>query len=299
MNIKLKQQVRRNALITGVGGQDGFYLVEWLLQQGYEVYGIERSLAQVSRELKDRLAGLFCIELTEPQGLADVVRRVKPQEVYHLAAHHFSSQGSENRTDRLDPFWAVNLLAANVILEVFRQELKESRFFYAASAHIFGVPEVCPQTEWTRHRPNTLYGISKSAGVHLCRYYRESYGLHVSAGILFNHESPRRSASFVTTQLACAAAKASVGRPERLIIRDLEAVVDWGAAQDYVKAMWLMLQQPSGDDYVISSGIPRTVREFAETAFASVKLVATEFVFQDHTRLLNIRTNLVGYIVVL
>lgn len=271
----------KKALITGITGQDGFYLAESLLQRGYEVHGVARSLARMPPELKDRLASVSCVDLFEPWGLSEMVRQIQPEEVYHLAAHHFSSQGRENRSSRLDSFVSVNLLAANVALEVIRHELPESRFFYAASAHIFGMPEVCPQTERTPHRPNTLYGISKSAGVHLCGYYRENYGIHASAGILYNHESPHRPANFVTTLLARAAAQASFGRPEPLIIRDLDAIVDWGAAQDYVTAMWLMLQQPHGDDYVIASGIPRTVRDFADTAFECVGLQAADFVVQD------------------
>jgi GDPmannose 4,6-dehydratase len=143
------------------------------------------------------------------------------------------------------------------------------------------MPEVCPQTESTPHRPNTLYGISKSAGVHLCEYYRANYGVHASAGILYNHESPRRQSNFVTTLIARAAAQASFGRPEPLIIRDLEAIVDWGAAQDYVTAMWLMLQQPRSDNYIIASGISHTVQDFADAAFEYVGLCAADFVVQE------------------
>ena len=279
--IKIDPFRRRCALITGVNGQDGYYLSEWLFRKGYEVYGISRSLTQIPTDMKDWLTGIFCVDLTEPQGLAEFVRRVQPHEVYHLAAHHFSSQNNENCTGQLNPFVAVNLLAPNIILEVLRYEFPQSRFFYAASPHVFGLADVCPQTEGTPHRPKTPYGISKSAGVHLCGYYRENFGLHTSAGILYNHESPRRSANFVTTQIVRAAAKAALGSPEPLKIRDLDAVVDWGAAQDYVIAMWQMLQQPRGDDFIIASGVPRTVLDFAVTAFNYVGLRAADFIFQE------------------
>jgi GDPmannose 4,6-dehydratase len=292
-SIQQNSPVKYRALITGVNGQDGFYLAEWLLRKGYEVHGTVRSPSKIPLELKERLAGISVINLIKPQLLADVVRQVRPYEIYHLAAHHFSSQGSENYTSQLDPFVSVNLLAADAALKVLRYELPNSRFFYAASAHIFGRPEVCPQTETTPHWPDTLYAISKSAGVHLCRYYRESHGIYTSVGILYNHESPRRPVSFVTTQIARAAAQAFLGKPKPLAIRNLDAIVDWGAAQDYVKAMWLTLRQPFGDEYIIASGISRTVQDFANEAFDYLGLRADVFVFQDQK---TIRTESLPYV---
>jgi GDPmannose 4,6-dehydratase len=272
--------VRPRALITGVSGQDGSYLAEWLWEHGYEVHGIVRTASKIAPTLMENLASVSVIDLTAQHLFADLIRQVRPDEIYHLAAHHFSSQVTERSAD-LESFLSVNLLSAQLALEVLRDKLPKSRFFYAASSRIFGVPEVCPQTEMTPQRPDTPYAISKSAGFHLCRYYREKYDLHATVGILYNHESPRRSASFVTTQIALAAARAFVGEPEPLIIRDLDAMVDWGAAEDYVKAMWLTLQQPFGDDYVIASGIRRTVRDFAAAAFDCLGLSSDEFVFQD------------------
>jgi GDPmannose 4,6-dehydratase len=152
---------------------------------------------------------------------------------------------------------------------------------YAASSYIFGKPDVSPQTEITPHRPNTPYGVSKTAAVLLCRYYREVHKLYTVAGILYNHESPRRSAGFVTTQIARAAALAACGKAEPLILKDLNFVVDWGAAEDYVDAMWRTLQQSSGDEYIISTGIPRTVGDFAREAFGAVGLKSEEYVFQQ------------------
>ncbi len=272
--------MKRKALITGVTGQDGSYLAEWLWEHGYEVHGIVRIASKIAPTLKEKLASVSVIELTAPHLFADLIRQVRPDEIYHLAAHHFSSQVTEEPAD-LELFLLVNLLTAQIALEVLRDKLPKSRFFYAASSRIFGVPDVCPQTETTPQRPDTPYAISKSAGFHLCRYYREKYDLHATVGVLYNHESLRRSASFVTTQIALAAARAFVGEPEPLIIRDLDAIVDWGAAQDYVQAMWLTLQQPCGDEYIIASGIPRTVRDFANEAFNYLGMRADEFVFQD------------------
>lgn len=284
----------KRALITGVAGQDGSYLAEFLFDKGYEVHGIARSSSTITQVLRERLKSVSVIDLAKPQSLKKVIREIRPDEVYHLAAHHFSSQGTQNRTGELDPFISINLMAANVMLEVMRYKLPESRFFYAASAHIFGAPTVSPQTESTPLLPDTPYAISKSAGVHLCRYFREKHNVYASTGILYNHESPRRPSSFVTTQIARCATLAYVGKPEPIIIRDLDAVVDWGAAQDYVRAMWLTLQQSLGDDYIIASGVPRTVRDFAEAAFECVNLNADDFVFQDQKKVEDKRLPYIG-----
>lgn len=272
---------KRRALITGIDGQDGFYLAESLLQHDYTVFGITHSNVTAPSKLHSQLACVFVADLNQPQRLAEIVRQTRPQELYHLAAHHFSSQHGENSLGQLAPFVSVNLLAVDAALQVVRDEIPTSRFFYAASAHIFGTPLATPQTEETPHRPETLYAISKSAAVHLCRYYREAFGVFAAVGILYNHESPRRRSDFVTTQIARAAANAAMGRPTPLLLRDLDAVVDWGAAQDYVRAMWLTLQQPRADEYIISSGAPHTVREFARVAFDTVGLRAENFVTQD------------------
>ena len=281
LSIQPGSPTKPRALITGISGQDGFYLAEWLLQQGYAVFGTTRLVTQVSPKIRGRLAGVFVADLIQSHQLMEIVRRVQPHEVYHLAAYHFSSQRNENSLGQLEPFVAVNLRAADCVLQILRDEMPSSRFFYAASAHIFGVPAMMPQTEEMPHHPDTLYAISKSAGVHLCRYYRTTFGIFAAAGILYNHESPRRRADFVTTQIAHAAARAALGSRAPLVLRDLDAVVDWGAAQDYVRAMWLILQQPRADEYIIASGVPRTVREFAQVAFDAVGLRADDFVFQS------------------
>jgi GDPmannose 4,6-dehydratase len=284
----------KRALITGVNGQDGAYLAELLLGQGYRVIGLDRrppprdmpSLAALDRHL--------VVDLLEPGALEAAVRQVRPDELYHLAAHHFSSQTDDNRTGRLEPFLRVNLIAPSEALEFIAKELPSCRYFCAASAQVFGAPTSSPQTESTPRNPDTPYGISKSAAMDVCRYFRNHRGVFASAGILYNHESPRRGESFVTTQIARAAALASTGVREPLRLRDLNAVVDWGAAQDYVRAMWLTLQQRTSGEYIIASGAGRTVREFAEAAFAVVRLRASDYLTQESPPTTSTRVPLVG-----
>ena len=270
----------KRAFITGVSGQDGSYLAEFLLSRRYEVHGVTRSLASVPKGLRDTLAGLHVVDLNSSEILADLILQVRPTEIYHLAAHHFSSQGEENRFGQLGSFIAVNLLAADHMLDVLSRQLREARLFYAASAQIFGSPVESPQSERTALAPDSPYAISKAGGLYLCRHYRHNHGIFAAAGILYNHESPRRGPNFVTVQIARAAALATLGRPEPLVLRDLEAVVDWGAAQDYVQAMWLTLQHATPQEYIIASGIPRTVRDFAREAFQAVGLPAEDYVQQ-------------------
>ena len=211
-----------------------------LLSDGYEVHGTVLPSVQVSEDFCSRIT-IHQIDLSKPVLLSELVCSICPTEIYYLAAHHFSSQGDENAKGLPAPFLAVNVVAPNIILEQIKRKLPKTWFFYAASSHIFGVPEYFPQTEATPHKPTNPYAISKSAGVMLCRYYRETHGLYVSTGILYNHESPRRSADFVTTRIARAAALASIGKKEPVYIENLGAVVDWGAAKDYVAAMRILL----------------------------------------------------------
>lgn len=271
----------KRALITGVNGQDGSYLAELLLAHGYGVIGLDRNPPPQDLPSLAALDGHLVVDLIEPGSLEAAVRQVRPDELYHLAAHHFSSQTDENRTGPLEPFLRVNLIAPSEALEFIATELPSCRFFYAASAQVFGAPSSWPQNESTPRNPDTPYGISKSAGMDVCRYFRTHRGVFASVGILYNHESPRRGDSFITTQIARAAARAARGLPSRLVLKDLEAVVDWGAAQDYVRAMWLTLQQPGADDYIIASGKGRTVREFAEEAFSVVGMHAADRVTQE------------------
>jgi len=275
--------MQKKALITGISGQDGSYLAEYLYSKGYDVHGVDISFAQLPLQIKNIISELHEIDLTKPKLLKKLIQKILPDEIYHLAAYHFSSQKDGNIKMSFEPFNSINLLATNEILDTIRRDLAKCRFFYASSSHIFGKVDHYPQNEKTPYRPDSLYGITKAAGNELCKFYREYYGVYASVGILYNHESSRRPLSFVTSQIAEAAAKASLGIEVRLILRDLDAIVDWGAAQDYVRAMWLTLQQSISDDYIISSGVPRRVNEFSKVAFDYVGLNANDFIFQDPT----------------
>jgi len=283
----------KKALITGVSGQDGFYLSELLLEKGYEVHGIRRYLSNSTIDLDKRIKYYNEIDIASKNSISRLIREVEPDEIYHLAAYHFSSQNEENKNKLFDQFYQVNLFCTNEILESINKFVPDCRFFYASSCHIFGKPDVFPQNEKTPFRPNSLYSITKCAGTNLCKFYREYHKIYTSVGILYNHESPRRSNSFVSTQIAETAAKASLGIPAKLILQDLDAKVDWGSAKDYVRAMWLSLQQSIGDDYIISSGNTHTIREFAKIAFDSVGLDFSEYIFQQSN---HNKTNVIPYL---
>ena len=244
--------------------------------------------------LKEHLADFFVIDLDRPVLLANTILKICPDEIYHLAAHHFSSQSEKNRTEAFLPFNLINVLAVDEALQVMMADLQTTKYFYASSCQIFGVPTVFPQTESTPYNPDTPYSISKCTGFYLCRYYRSMYNIHASVGILYNHESPRRGMSFVSSQIARAAAKAYYGKCEPLLIKNLDAIVDWGAAEDYVRAMWLTLQQKNGDEYIIASGVPHTVRDFAKEAFGYLGLNWEKYVFQDKNRISSTRLPYIG-----
>ena len=284
----------KTAFITGISGQDGSYLAEYLWSIGYIVYGTAKSLSNIPIKTQNNSSGLFEIDFTKPNTLKEIILDIQPDEIYHLAAYHFSSQKDGNSNMPFEPFNSINLLTTYEILETIRLANFKSRFFYASSCQIFGKVDHYPQSEKTQYKPDSFYGITKVAGNELCKFYREYYGIYASVGILYNHESVRRPLSFVTTKIAEAAAKAFIGIPEKLFLRDLEAIVDWGSAEDYVKAIWLTLQHSSGDDYIISSGIPRTVNYFSKIAFESVGLNWQNFVFQDSTYIKNAKLPYLG-----
>lgn len=274
----------KRALITGITGQDGSYLAEFLLEQGYEVHGIVRRIAiedpahRLWRILaiKDRLQ-LHAASLESLPSIYRVFQAVKPDECYHLAAQSFVSYSFEDEFSTLN----ANINGTHYVLAALKDCAPACRFYFAASSEMFGKVAEVPQRETTRFHPRSAYGISKVAGFDLTRNYREAYGIQASCGILYNHESPRRGFEFVTRKITSHAARIKLGLIRELKLGNLEAKRDWGHAREYVRAMWMMLQQPLAEDYVIATGEQHTVREFAEVAFSCVGLDYRNYVAID------------------
>lgn len=274
----------KRALITGITGQDGSYLAEFLLEQGYEVHGIVRRIAiedpahRLWRILaiKDRLH-LHAASLESLPSIYRVFQAVKPDECYHLAAQSFVSYSFEDEFSTLN----ANINGTHYVLAALKDCAPACRFYFAASSEMFGKVAEVPQRETTRFHPRSAYGISKVAGFDLTRNYREAYGIQASCGILYNHESPRRGFEFVTRKITSHAARIKLGLIRELKLGNLEARRDWGHAREYVRAMWMMLQQPLAEDYVIATGEQHTVREFAEVAFSCVGLDYRDYVTID------------------
>ena len=268
------------ALITGVTGQDGSYLAEFLLERGYEVYGLVRRSSTVNFEriqhIQDRLQ-LLPGDLLDPNSLLEAIRAARPQEIYNLAAQSFV-QTSWNQPVLTGEFTA---LGVTRLLEAMRLLAPEARFYQASSSEMFGNATESPQNEATPFRPRSPYGVAKVYGHDIAVNYRDSYGLFIASGILFNHESPRRGLEFVTRKISDGAARIKLGQQDKLALGNLEARRDWGFAGDYVRAMWQMLQLDRPDDFVIASGKTHSVREFARLAFAAVGLDWEEHVVVD------------------
>lgn len=272
------------ALITGITGQDGSYLAEELLERGYEVHGLVRRVAlEDSRHRLARLHGcldrltLHAASLESFASLYKAIETVAPDELYHLAAQSFVSYSFE---DAFSTF-QTNIDGTHFVLEAVRQTHPQCRVYFAGSSEMFGNAAESPQSETTRFSPRSPYGISKVTGYELARNYREAYGMFVSSGILFNHESPRRGFEFVTRKISSHVAGIVHGRTKELRLGNLDAQRDWGFAGDYVQAMWLMLQQSEPRDYVVATGETHTVREFCELAFARANLNWEDYVTTD------------------
>ena len=259
------------ALITGINGQDGSYLAELLLEKGYDVYGMVRRSSTETFEriahIKDQL-NLVQADLHDQGSIIDTLSEVKPSEIYNLAAMSFVP------TSWKQPILTGDITALGVtrMLEAIRVVDKSIRFYQASSSEMFGHVQEVPQTEKTPFYPRSPYGVAKLYGHWITVNYRESYGLFAVSGILFNHESPRRGLEFVTRKVTYAVARIKHGLQQELRLGNLEAKRDWGFAKDYVRAMWLMLQQEAPDDYVVSSDNTHTVREMCEVAFGHVGL---------------------------
>jgi GDPmannose 4,6-dehydratase len=271
----------KKALITGVTGQDGSYLAEWLLEQGYAVHGIVRRLSSDNYERIEHLIDhitLHQADLLDQLSLIDVMREVEPDEVYNLAAMSFvpTSWRQPVLTGEFTALGVTRMLEAIRLLAPQR-----IRFYQASSSEMFGKVQAVPQSETTPFYPRSPYGIAKLYGHWITVNYRESYGMYCVSGMLFNHESPRRGLEFVTRRVTDGVARIKLGLANELRLGNLDARRDWGHAKDYTRAMWLMLQQDQPDDYVIATGQTHSVREFVEVAFGHVGLDWRKYVVQD------------------
>jgi GDPmannose 4,6-dehydratase len=270
----------RRALITGVAGQDGSYLAELLLDKGYEVFGIVRGSPEVRYPNLARVQDdihLLQGDLLDQMTLLDAITRAEPDELYNLAATSFVP-ASWRQPVMTAQFTAVGVTS---MLEAVRITKPELRVYQASTSEMFGATTESPQHELTRFAPHNPYAVAKLYGHLMVSTYRERYGLHASSGILYNHESPRRPPEFVSRKVTRAAAAIKLGIADELHLGDLEARRDWSYAGDVAVAMWLMLQQETGDDYVVCSGVSRTVRELVETAFAVLDLDPEAYVIVD------------------
>jgi GDPmannose 4,6-dehydratase len=277
-----------SALITGITGQDGSYLAELLLEKGYEVHGMVRRSSSMHRDridpLKQLLGGpqtrepvLHYGDLSDTNTLNQLVQSIKPDEIYNLA-----SQSHVQISFDMPEFTAdVVAIGTLRLLEAIRRAGLGTRFYQASTTEVFGNASDMQPNESTPFHPRSPYACAKAFAHHIVVNYRESYGMHVSCGILGNHESPRRGENFVTRKITRGVVAIVAGREKELVLGNLDAARDWGFARDYVEAMWMMVQQPEGDDYIITTGDVHTVRDFLEATFAMVGLDWHEFVRQD------------------
>jgi GDPmannose 4,6-dehydratase len=270
----------KRALITGITGQDGSYLAEWLLEQDYEVFGVVRRSSTLNFEriahIQDRVQ-LVSADLTDQNSLFGALQQSEPQEVYNLAAQSFV------QTSWTQPVLTGEVTALGVtrILDAIRIFDPKIRFYQASSSEMFGKVQAVPQREDTPFYPRSPYGVAKVYGHWATINYRESYDMFAVSGILFNHESPRRGLEFVTRKVTDAVARIKLGQQNELRLGNLDAKRDWGFAGDYVRAMWMMLQQDRPDDYVIATGETHSVEELVRIAFEHVDLDWRDFVVQD------------------
>ena len=273
------------ALITGITGQDGSYLSELLLSKGYKVHGIVRRVAfedenhrlsRIKNILND--VTLHAGSLESYASLFNIILKIKPDEVYHLAAQSYVGYSFEDEFSTLN----INVNGTHYLLSATKEfAYNKVKFYFAGTSEMFGKVKETPQNENTPFNPRSSYGISKVTAYHLVKNYREAYNLHASSGILFNHESPRRGFEFVTRKISFGVSKIKKGLQKKLRLGNIKAKRDWGHAKDYVEAMWLMLQQKKPDDFVIGTGKEHSVEDFAKKAFAHVGLNYKDYVISD------------------
>ena len=278
--ISSTENTSRRALVTGITGQDGAYLAEFLLSEGYEVHGMVRRASTESFERISHLRGRLTLhqaDLLDQLSIITLISDVRPHEVYNLAAQSFVP------TSWLQPLLTGEFTALGVtrVLEAIRLVDPKIRFYQASSSEMFGAVVEEPQTEQTPFYPRSPYGVAKVYGHWITVNYRESYDIFACSGILFNHESPRRGKEFVTRKVTDAVARIKLGLQDTLALGNLDAARDWGFAGDYVRAMWLMLQQEEPGDYIVATGVKHTVRELVEMAFSHVGLDWKRYVRTD------------------
>jgi len=274
----------KKALITGISGQDGSYLSEFLISKKYEVHGIIRRVALEDethrlwrlRNIRDGIL-LHSGSLESFPSLAKIINKVQPDEIYHLAAQSYVANSFEDEFSTLN----TNINGTHHMLASMKEFSPKSKFYFAGSSEMFGKTAETPQNENTKFHPRSAYGISKVAGFELTRNYREAYNFFASTGILFNHESPRRGFEFVTRKISFAVAKIKNNLQKELRLGNIKAMRDWGHAKDYVEAMWLMLQKKTPSDYVIGTGEQHSVEEFLNIAFKHVGLNFEDYIKID------------------
>ena len=263
--------MKKIALITGITGQDGSYLAEFLLEKGYEVHGIVRRSSVVTTEriehlIKNNSITLHDGDLSDSSGLIQLINKIQPDEIYNLAAqsHVGTSFDVPEYTGNIDALGVLRLLEAIHVLHLE----KKTKLYQASTSELYGKVEEVPQSETTPFHPYSPYAVAKQYAFWICREYREAYGIFAANGILFNHESPRRGENFVTRKITLAASRIKCGLQDHLELGNLDSLRDWGYAKDYVECMWLIMQQNEPDDFVIATGVQHTVREFCTLAFS-------------------------------
>ncbi|MBI2039443.1 MAG: GDP-mannose 4,6-dehydratase [Candidatus Niyogibacteria bacterium] len=284
----------KRALITGITGQDGSYLAEFLLGKGYKVFGLERRVSSKRRDnvrhLEDRVSFLSG-DMLDQTSLIQAIQEAEPDEVYNLAAQSFVGESWRQPTYTGD----VTGLGVARILGAIRTVNPKIRFYQGSSSEMFGATKEVPQTEKTSFYPRSPYGVAKLYGHWITVNYRESYGIFTCSGICFNHESPRRGLEFVTRKITDAVARIKFGRQDQLLLGNMDAHRDWGFAGDYVEAMWLMLQQDQPDDYVVATGETHSIQEWLERAFSCAGLDWRKYVVANTAE--NIRPAEVSFLV--
>ena len=271
-------KLKKKALITGITGQDGSYLAELLLKKNYKVIGLikkknhKNKLKNISH-IKSKIK-LYTCDLENYLNIKKKLTKIKPNEIYHLAAESFVSYNFEEESKALN----INIKTTHNILSIIKNYLPKTKFYFASSSEMYSKINSSPQNELTNFKPGSAYGVSKLAGFQLTRNFRETYGIFACTGILYNHESPRRGINFVTRKITNSVAKIKLGKQKKLILGNLSSKRDWGYAPDYVEAIWLMMQSKIPSDYVIGTGKLHTVKDLLKIAFSHVGLNYKKFV---------------------